>query len=174
MHPAPALAATRRTATALGGAERNPGSRHPMTPRPNGANDDHTQALRVPFQGTEDVVWRGPRGSTPGFHRLPLRGTGTVRAGFHTEIPEIWELVPGNWELLDHSLLTSIATIVTAFAGLVIGVGWGSVQAIHHRCRCHVPALFRMCSDSGGGRGWQRWPSREPRRGWGKLRRRPR
>jgi hypothetical protein len=33
---------------------------------------------RVPFQGTEDVVWRGPRGSTPGFHRLPLRGKSTA------------------------------------------------------------------------------------------------
>ena len=32
---------------------------------------------RVPFQGTEDVVWRGPRGSTPGFHRSPLRGKET-------------------------------------------------------------------------------------------------
>ncbi len=42
---------------------------------------------RVPFQGTEDVVWGGPRGSTPGFHRLPLRGTSTVRAGLHTEFP---------------------------------------------------------------------------------------
>jgi hypothetical protein len=43
--------------------------------------------FRVPFQGTEDVVWRGPRGSTPGFHRLPLRGTqGTG----------IWKLASGN------------------------------------------------------------------------------
>jgi len=63
--PAPVLAATRRTATARGGAERNPGSPHPMTHRPNGANGDHTPLSRVPFQGTEDVVWRGPRGSTP-------------------------------------------------------------------------------------------------------------
>ncbi len=78
MHPEPALAATRRTAKAQGGAERSPGSPHPMTPRPNGAKGDSRTLFRVPFQGTEDVVWRGARGSTPGFHRLPLRGTSTV------------------------------------------------------------------------------------------------
>ena len=46
MHLASALAATRRTATAKGGAERNPGSRHPMTPRPNGANGEHTHPVQ--------------------------------------------------------------------------------------------------------------------------------
>ena len=33
----------------------------------------------VPFQGTEFVVGRGPRGATPGFQLLPLRGTNTIR-----------------------------------------------------------------------------------------------
>jgi hypothetical protein len=75
---APALAATRRTATAQGGAERNLGSSHAMTLAPTGRTVNARTLCRVPFQGTEDVVWCGSRGSTPGCHRLPLRGTELV------------------------------------------------------------------------------------------------
>ena len=63
MHPAPALAATRRTATAQGGAERNLGSSHPMTPRPNGAKGDHSHPVPCALSGHRGrcVAW------SPGF-----------------------------------------------------------------------------------------------------------
>jgi hypothetical protein len=41
---------------------------------PTGRTVTPRTVFRVPFQGTEDVVWRGPRGSTPGFRRSPLQG----------------------------------------------------------------------------------------------------
>ena len=64
MHPAPALAATRRTATARGGAERNPGSPHHTTPRPNGANGDQTNPVPCALSGhgRRCMAW------SPGFH----------------------------------------------------------------------------------------------------------
>jgi hypothetical protein len=67
----PPSAATRRTAKAKGGAERNPGSPQPMTPRPNGANGDHTHPVPCALSGHRGrcVAW------SPGFHRLPLRGS---------------------------------------------------------------------------------------------------
>ncbi len=64
------------------GARRQPGVErsgtlgHP-TPwhlAPTGRTVTTRTLFRVPFQGTENVGWRGPRGSTRGFHRLPLRG----------------------------------------------------------------------------------------------------
>ena len=64
MPPAPALAATRRTATAQGGAERNLGSSHAMTPRPNGANGERTYPVPCApsGHGGRCGVW------FPGFH----------------------------------------------------------------------------------------------------------
>jgi hypothetical protein len=64
MHPAPALAATRRTARAHGEAERNLGLPHPMTPRPNGANGEHTYPVPCALSGHRSryVAW------SPGFH----------------------------------------------------------------------------------------------------------
>ncbi len=64
MHPAPALAATRRTATARGGAERNPVRPHRTTPRPNGANGDHRHPVPCALSGHggRGVAW------SPGFH----------------------------------------------------------------------------------------------------------
>ncbi len=58
------VAATRRTEKAQGGAERNPGSPHPMTPRPNGANGDHTHPVPCALSGHRGrcVAW------SPGFH----------------------------------------------------------------------------------------------------------
>ncbi len=57
-------AATRRTATARGGAERNPGSPHTMIPRPNGANGDHTHPVPCALSGhgASCVAW------SPGLH----------------------------------------------------------------------------------------------------------
>jgi hypothetical protein len=82
-----AVAATRRTAIAQGGAERNPGSPHPMTPRPNGANGDHTHPVPYALSGHRGlcVAWSPgfhpglspvapsghEHGTTKGFHRLP-------------------------------------------------------------------------------------------------------
>ena len=47
-----------------GGAERNPGSPHPMTPRPNGANGDQTHPVPCALSGHGGlcVAW------SPGFH----------------------------------------------------------------------------------------------------------
>ena len=63
-NPALALAPTGRTATAPGGAERNPGSPHPMRPRPNGPNRDYTNPAPCAPSGHRGrcVDW------SPGFH----------------------------------------------------------------------------------------------------------
>ena len=52
-----------------------PGCPHPAIPIPNGANGDHTHPVPCALSGHRGVVWRGPRGSTPGFQRLPRWGT---------------------------------------------------------------------------------------------------
>jgi hypothetical protein len=63
------------------------GHPNPCHLAPTGRTVTTPTLLRVPLQGTEHVVWRGPRGSTPGFHRLPLRGTSTRRISPRTCIP---------------------------------------------------------------------------------------
>jgi hypothetical protein len=87
-HPAPAPAAKRRTETARGGAERNPGSRHPMTSRPNGANGDHTHPVPCTLSGHGGlcVVW------SPGFHP----GLSPVTPSGHEHSSGIWVQATGN------------------------------------------------------------------------------
>ena len=110
------------------GARRQPGVKrsgtlgHP-TPRhlaPTGRTVITHILFRVPFQGTEFVVWRGPRGFTPGFHLLPLRGTSAVRRSRSSGWPRLrtpnQRPLPGNWLLetrdFVHRLLTSATTLV--------------------------------------------------------------
>ncbi len=59
--PSPQRGARRQPS---GGAERNPGSPHPMTPRPNGANGDQTNPVPCALSGhkVRCVAW------SPGFH----------------------------------------------------------------------------------------------------------
>ena len=64
---------------------------HP-TPRhraPTGRTETIRSLFRVPRQGTEVLVWRGPRGSTPGFHPLPLRGMAAPGLNLETENLEL-------------------------------------------------------------------------------------
>ncbi len=100
-------AATRRTATARGGAERNPGCPHPMTSRPNGANGDHTQPVPCALSGHRGLCVAlspgfhpglspvAPSGHEHGTHRRS-HGASWAPPGEGTR-PSIWRLATGNF-----------------------------------------------------------------------------
>ena len=70
------------------------GHPNPRDLAPTGRMVTTRTLFRAPFQGTEDVVWRDPRGSTPGCHRLRLRAMSTVRTGLHAEFPVLRSQFP--------------------------------------------------------------------------------